>query len=51
MGRRVELEPATVKVDRGLEVLLVPKTIGTFLDRLDLGVEALNKLSLTEYRK
>ena len=41
MGRRVELEPTAVEVDGGFEVLLVPKAVRAFLDRLDLGVKPL----------
>lgn len=38
VGLRVELQPATVEVDRGLEVLAVAESVGTLLYRLDLGV-------------
>ena len=35
----VEIQPATVKVDRNLETVLVPEAISPFLDCLDLGVQ------------
>lgn len=35
VGCRIELEAATVEVDGGFEVLLVPKATGAFLDGLD----------------
>src|SRR3989304_4874005 len=41
VGRRVEIEASTVKVDGRLEVLPVAEAVGHFLDGLDLGVEAL----------
>ncbi len=36
---RVEVQPAAMKIDRNLEAFLVPKSVGPFLDRLDLGVQ------------
>ena len=33
----IEIQPATMKVDRRFEVFFVSETICTFLDRLDLG--------------
>lgn len=36
---RVEVQPATVKIDRNIEAFLVPKPVGSFLNRLDFGVQ------------
>ena len=36
---RVELQPATMNIDRNLESFPVPKSVSPFLDGLDLGVQ------------